>query len=42
VRRLTLPRSARRAGSYRLVLRAARASGDRAAPVTVAVQVPRR
>ena len=38
VQRLTLPR---RAGSYRLVLRASRASGDRAAPVSVAVRVPR-
>jgi plastocyanin len=41
-RRLSLPRAARRAGTYRLVLRGTRASGDRAAPVTVAVRVPRR
>jgi plastocyanin len=42
VRSLALPRATRRGGTFRLVLQATRASGDRAAPVAVAVRVPRR
>jgi plastocyanin len=40
-RRLTLPRAARRAGSYRLELLGLRPSGDRSAPLAIAVRVRR-